>query len=58
MPYRQPPWSERYPQLLTVLEDDPGSPKGNVIRLNVVCRCKADEYWPTKSASSERLPTI
>jgi hypothetical protein len=40
VPYRQPPWSKKYPQLLRVLEDDPGSPKGNVIRLNVVCRCK------------------
>lgn len=40
VPYRQPPWSQRYPQLLNVLQDDPGSPKGNVIRLNVVWRCK------------------
>ncbi|MBP34345.1 MAG: hypothetical protein CMP31_01635 [Roseibacillus sp.] len=35
MPYRRPPWSERYPQLLNLLQDDPGAPKGNVIRLNV-----------------------
>lgn len=39
-PYRQPPWSERYPQLLTLLDDDPGSPKGNTIRRNVVSRCQ------------------
>jgi hypothetical protein len=39
-PYRRPPWSVRYPQLLTLLNDDPGSPKGNVIRRNVVWRCK------------------
>ena len=35
MPYRSPPWSERYPQLLTVLEDDPGLPKGNAVRRNI-----------------------
>jgi hypothetical protein len=40
VPYRRPPWSEKYPQLLKVLSDDPGSPKGNVIRFNVVSRCK------------------
>ncbi|NQT36167.1 MAG: right-handed parallel beta-helix repeat-containing protein [Planctomycetes bacterium] len=36
MPYKQPPWSQRYPQLLTLLEDTPGAPKGNVIRLNII----------------------
>jgi hypothetical protein len=41
MPYRQPPWSERYPQLLNLLNDDPGAPKGNVVRYNVVCHSGA-----------------
>jgi len=40
LPYRQPPWSERYPQLLTLLADNPGAPKGNIVRWNVVCRSK------------------
>ncbi|MBN1417989.1 MAG: right-handed parallel beta-helix repeat-containing protein [Planctomycetes bacterium] len=35
VPYRTPPWSERYPQLLTILEDEPGLPKGNVVRRNI-----------------------
>lgn len=35
VPYRDPPWSERYPQLLELLDDDPGAPKGNVIRRNI-----------------------
>ena len=35
VPYRKPPWRDRYPQLLTLLEDDPGLPKGNVIRHNI-----------------------
>jgi len=36
IPYKTKPWSERYPQLLTILADDPASPKGNVIRKNVL----------------------
>ncbi|MBN1442822.1 MAG: DUF5010 domain-containing protein [Planctomycetes bacterium] len=35
MPYREPPWSERYPQLVNILDDEPGKPKGNVVRRNV-----------------------
>ncbi|HUS80466.1 MAG TPA: right-handed parallel beta-helix repeat-containing protein, partial [Armatimonadota bacterium] len=37
MPYQEPPWSLRFPQLLTILQDDqPGAPKGNVIAHNVL----------------------
>jgi hypothetical protein len=35
MPYKQPPWSERYPKLIGIWEDEPAAPKGNVIRRNV-----------------------
>ncbi len=35
VPYQQPPWSTRYPQLLTILNDDPLAPKGNVFRRNI-----------------------
>ncbi|MBM4088725.1 MAG: right-handed parallel beta-helix repeat-containing protein [Planctomycetes bacterium] len=35
IPYQQPPWSTRYPQLLTVLDDEPMAPKGNVFRRNI-----------------------
>lgn len=35
MPYRDPPWSERYPQLLTILADEPAAPKGNLVARNV-----------------------
>ena len=41
MPYRKPPWAGRYPELLTVLDDGPGVPKYNVVRNNVIQRCKA-----------------
>ncbi len=35
MPYRRPPWSERYPALVNILQDEPAAPKGNVIAHNV-----------------------
>ncbi|MCX7425654.1 MAG: right-handed parallel beta-helix repeat-containing protein [Planctomycetia bacterium] len=35
MPYKQPPWSTRYPKLVNILDDEPAAPKGNVITLNV-----------------------
>ncbi|MGD9495124.1 MAG: right-handed parallel beta-helix repeat-containing protein [Armatimonadota bacterium] len=36
MPYRTPPWSERYPRLVNILDDEPAAPKGNVVARNVV----------------------
>jgi len=35
MPYQQPPWSRKYPQLLKILADELGLPKGNVVRHNI-----------------------
>ncbi len=35
MPYRSAPWAERYPKLLTLWEDEPAAPKGNVVARNV-----------------------
>jgi hypothetical protein len=35
MPYRQPPWSTRYPKLVGILDDEPAAPKGNVIARNI-----------------------
>ncbi|MCD6359801.1 MAG: right-handed parallel beta-helix repeat-containing protein, partial [Armatimonadetes bacterium] len=36
MPYKQPPWSERYPELLTLYDDEPAVPKGNVVERNLI----------------------
>ena len=33
--YRQPPYSVRYPELLTLYDDDPGAPKYNTIERNI-----------------------
>lgn len=35
MPYREPAWLARYPQLQGLWADEPGAPKGNIIRRNV-----------------------
>lgn len=36
LPYHQPPWARRYPELVSILQDSPATPKGNRIRDNVL----------------------
>jgi hypothetical protein len=43
MPYQQPPWSDRYPQLVHILQDDPAAPKGNVVARNICQGGRWDE---------------
>ena len=33
--FKEPPYSERYPQLLTIIEDNPWAPKGNLVARNI-----------------------
>ncbi|MGQ9736908.1 MAG: right-handed parallel beta-helix repeat-containing protein [Armatimonadota bacterium] len=35
VPYQSPPWSERYPELVNILNDEPAVPKGNKIVRNI-----------------------
>jgi hypothetical protein len=35
VPYKQPPWSKRYPRLVNILDDSPGEPSGNIVRRNI-----------------------
>jgi hypothetical protein len=35
MPYKEEPWKSRFPQLLTYLDDEPATPKGNVVARNI-----------------------
>ena len=37
--YTQPPWSERYPRLARIMQEEPQWPLGNVIRRNVFVDC-------------------
>ena len=35
IPFAKPPYSTRYPELLTILDDEPFAPKGNLVARNV-----------------------
>lgn len=35
VPYKTPPWSERYPKLASILENSPDLPMGNVVKRNI-----------------------
>lgn len=37
-PYQKPPWSTRYPELATILDDAPQAPLGNTVLSNVIVR--------------------
>lgn len=39
VPYQKEPWRSRYPTLANILEEEPGLPKGNVVRRNIFFRC-------------------
>ncbi|HUT92195.1 MAG TPA: right-handed parallel beta-helix repeat-containing protein [Thermoguttaceae bacterium] len=45
--YREPPFSTRYPQLVNLLDEDPKSPRGNVVRRNV--------FWPGRGENIRRV---
>lgn len=38
LPYQQEPWATRYPELVNILEDDPGMPKRNRVTRNLIVR--------------------
>jgi len=40
MPYKQPPWSQRYPKLLTLYDDEPALAKYNKVVRNISSGCK------------------
>lgn len=42
-PYRQPPWSDRYPGLPCILEDEPMAPKGIIVEKNVLIDSPGDD---------------
>jgi len=46
MPYGIPPWSTRYPQLTTILHDEPIVPKKNVLQRNIAYQCRQSTINP------------
>ncbi|MCX6910622.1 MAG: right-handed parallel beta-helix repeat-containing protein, partial [Verrucomicrobia bacterium] len=45
--YNEPPFSTRYPQLLTLLDDEPKQPKGNVVCRNI--------FWQGRGENLRRV---
>ncbi len=35
VPFQQPPWSDRYPELVNIRKENPPAPRGNLVRRNV-----------------------
>jgi hypothetical protein len=55
--YNHPPYSTRYPKLLTILNDEPYSPKGNVISRNICLGGDWDKpagFWPVSIENAAR----
>jgi Right handed beta helix region len=45
--YNQPPYRERYPRLVDILQDEPAAPKGNVVAGNVCVGGRWDDVNPS-----------
>ena len=54
-PYQKEPWSTRYPQLLTLLADEPMAPKGVVISRNILIDCPS---WNDIEAKARPFVTM
>ena len=52
--YNKPPYSERYPKLVGILDDNPAAPKGNVIARNV---CQGGR-WDAIDVKAKPLVTL
>jgi len=53
VPYQSNIWQQKYPELSTLLEDDPLAPKDNLIQDNVVLKGKWIEIAPKASAMQQ-----
>jgi hypothetical protein len=54
IPFNQPPYSQRYPELVNILEDEPAAPKGNRVFRNVSFGGK----WDGVQAGARKYQTI
>ncbi len=52
--YKEPPYSERYPELVNILDDEPSAPKGNRVSCNVSFGGK----WNGVQDSARKYQTI
>lgn len=54
-PYKTPPWSTRYPELLDLLEDEPARAKYNIIRRNI---CVGGKWLELHDGLDEQTVTV
>ena len=52
--YKEPPYSERYPKLVSILDDEPAAPKGN----RVFCNVSFGGKWDGVHGSARKYQTI
>jgi hypothetical protein len=45
-PYQVPPWSDRYPDLVHILNEEPMAPRGIVVSNNILVSCVGDGIDP------------
>ncbi|MDO4744619.1 MAG: stalk domain-containing protein, partial [Clostridia bacterium] len=53
VPYKEGVWAERYPELVNIMEDDPGYPKYNVLKNNVIYQAPDFDIYPAVQKYSE-----
>ncbi len=46
VPYKEGVWAEKYPELVNIMEDDPGYPKYNVLKNNVLYQTPEFNIYP------------
>ena len=54
MPYKSKLWRKRYPRLVSILEDEPAAPKGNIVRLNI---CSGGRWLELHSGADKNVVT-
>ncbi len=55
MPIHDAEWARRYPELLTLWQDDPAAPKGNIIRRNL---CQGGEFDGVRDDAREFVDLV
>ncbi len=55
MPYKEPPWSTRYPELLTLYDDEPAVAKYNVIARNI---CVGGRWLDLHDGLNDTIVTV
>ena len=53
-PYQKPPWSQRYPRLVDILQNYPCQPLGNVLAKNIVVNSSGISKWLTRTGAGWR----